>query len=148
MSSMYNHGHLVSESGEVIDSVSSNPHVVEIMSFPISDDGRVCVVKLMVGSSLEQNLELSTQTSLCSDRIIGNLRIVSTILTGQERFKLFGDSIMVARGTGYFSGSYGFLCRNDQSFERENITIDEFDELRWDAFGICPNKCVWYGQTP
>ncbi|MBP2293117.1 hypothetical protein [Azospirillum rugosum] len=57
-------------------------------------------------------------------------------------------NVDAADGTRYarvhFSGNFGFLCGEFQSFDRFNIGRSEAEQLAWSAFGMCGHTVTYY----
>jgi len=44
----------------------------------------------------------------------------------------------------HFSGNYGALCGEFQSFDRSNIGVNEAQQVAWSAFGMCGHTITYY----
>lgn len=47
----------------------------------------------------------------------------------------------------HFSGNFGWLCGQFQSFDRFNIGRSEADQIAWSAFGLCGHTVTYYDDS-
>lgn len=127
-----------------LDDAAVKGLIIEKRWVPLSDTSAVVIYRFKVGSLAEKALKLPEKKDSLTDKTVENIRILTSVVTKHDEFMPFPkDAFADRRGTGWFDGNYGFLCLNHQKFTRYNITHKQWEDLCWEAFGLCPHTCTW-----
>ena len=110
--------------------------VLEERVVRISAAARLYVARFRLGSPV--NVTRFPDDLPVTDRVIEEVRILSTVLaSGERKPVLFDATTMATKYCCQSRGGYGWRCRNRQSCNRRCMTKSDFEDVLRSCYGLC-----------